>query len=83
MQLSELFDHEFVDLQMSAFPASFFVHHAHEVAVPIGHLFFLCVGIGEVSDIFFTDAAQRAVVCADEVFYLPHIQQVFGNAFFS
>ena len=83
VELLELLQGDLVDLQMSALPFALAVHHGDEVAVPVGHVFLLFVGIVETVDVFLAQTSERAVVCADDVFYLPHVEQVFGNAFFT
>ena len=83
VELLKLLQGDLVDLQMSALPFALAVHHGDEVAVPVGHVFFLFVGIVETVDVFLAQTGERAVVSADDVFYLPHVEQVFGNAFFT
>ena len=68
-----------VYLQMSLLTTTFLIHHAYQIAEPVGLLFFLFVGIVESLDILALNALQRAVECSHRVLHLPHIEQIFGN----
>ena len=81
MQFRHLLKHHLIDLQMTRLALSFLVHHRDEVAVPVGHFFDLLVVVVETGDVFAAQTAERAVISADDVFYLPHVKQVFCDAF--
>ena len=83
VQFFQLLHHHAVNLQMSAFAQSLAVHHADEVAKPVGLVLFLFVGVLKLVDILLSNACQRTVVGTYDVLHLPHIQQIFGNAFLS
>ena len=81
MQVVEVLQHHRVDVQVSFLSFALLVHHTDEIAEPVGLLVLLVVVIVELADVFLSDARQRAAVGADEVFYLPHVEQVLGNGF--
>ena len=83
MELDELNEHDLVYLQVSLLAASFLVYHVDEVAIPVGHLFLLLVVEVELGDVFLADFSERTSVSAYEVFYLPHVEQIFRDAFLS
>ena len=79
MQFRELDDHITVNLQMSFLAASLLIHHPYQVAIPIDHLFLLFVIDIEPVDIFPAYPAEGEVISSDNIFHLPHIEQVFRN----
>jgi hypothetical protein len=83
MQFFQLLQRDFIDLQMAMITTTFRVHHPDEVAKPVGLLVLLFVSIVKMVYILSADTTQRATEGTNGVFYLPHIQQVFGNIAFS
>ena len=83
VEFGELLHNDLVDLQVSALALALAVHHRHEVAVPVGQFVALFVVIVELGDVFASQARQRTVVGADDVLDLPHIKQIFSDAFLS
>ena len=81
MQLGKVHHYYFVYLQVSLFALAFGVHHAHEVAIPVGQLLLVVLVVVELANVFASQASHAAVVSPYDVFYLPHVEQVFGNAF--
>ena len=79
IQFLQLLHHDLVDLQMTAQATALLVHHPDQVAIPVGHLLLLFIGIVKPVDILPSDPTQRAVVGPQQIFHLPHIQQVLRN----
>ena len=71
-----------IDLQMSLLALAFLVHHADEVAVPVGHLVFLIVGELELVDVVPAYLSELTTIGTNEVFGLPHIEQILGDVAF-
>ena len=78
VHLGEPFDDVAIDLQMAVLHLSLFAHHVAEVGVPL-FLFYPSVGWEvELREIAFAQAVDVALVGAEDVFDLPHVEQVFG-----
>ena len=83
VQFYELLHHHLVYLQVSAFAASLLIYHVYQVAIPVGEFLFLVLVVVETRYVLAAQSGERASVSAYDVLHLPHIQQVFGNVFFS
>lgn len=74
-------DYVFVDLYVAFLCYIFSVHHVDELAIPFEHGFSFVVGELAAEDVFVDDV--NVELCGtDEVFYLPHVEQVFCHALF-
>ena len=83
VQLNQHLHGNLVNLQVSLLAASLLIHHAYQVAKPVGLFLLLFVVVIKALNILALDALQRAVECSHRVFHLPHIQQILGNVGFS
>ena len=82
MKVGQLYDHILVELKMSAFLNILTAHHVNQRLIPFSHFFLLGrVKLKLVNDIFF-DLLNVKAIGTDNIFDLPHIQQIFRYVFF-
>lgn len=83
VQIGQLYHDVLVDLDMPFLFHSLDAHHVHQVAIPLQHRR-LCVLIcGIVVNDALTHGFNVETACAEYVFKLPHIQQIFRYILFS
>ena len=80
VRVFELYEHVLADLQVSVFRHAFFVHHAAEVGIPLLHLLHrLFVFQLKAGEILFSNGVGVRVEGTQDVFHLPHVEQVFSQ----
>jgi len=77
MQVGKPSNHIPIDLEMTLLHHFFPTHHLYQVLVPLSQLFLLFSRI--TGHQILADTFQVASVGTNHIFYLPHINQVFGN----
>ena len=81
VQVGEQDDDVSVDLQVSGLLHSLFPHHPDEVGIPLLD-FLLRIGSGtELCEVIPPEFLRVQMVGAEDVFHLPHVEQVFGDVF--
>ena len=83
VELHELGDDVLVDLQVSGVDDIFAAHHVDERLVPLGHFAVLRVVEIETVDDVSGNFLDIKVVGANKVLNLPHVDEVFGDIFFT
>ena len=78
MEVANILEQHLVNLQVTVFALTLFIHHPDEIAYPVKLFLLLLFGEVKLVDILPFDDRQRTAVNTDEVFHLPHIQKIFG-----
>ena len=83
MQIGKLYNDVFIDLQMPFLRYSLGTHHIYKALVPIAQLLSLLVRYAAIKVYNLAlDAVYIQSAGTYDVFYLPHIEQIFGNILF-
>ena len=82
MQIGKIDNNIFIQLKMSAFHHTFTSHHIDKALIPLPNFFLFIIRNIIFRDNLFIDSIDIQFICPDNIFDLPHIEQILSDIFF-